>query len=149
MNDYFMLRQISDPVAQATCACTYLNETLAKRTLRLQLAGNNEAFEDWMKLQMWLLTNYAPADPELDATLELDKIYMRRNEAVQTFINCFETLITDLEWNEPAVCATFCKKLSVNILDTVQLLQPQGYLKLFSEFKTLAQQAEDFIKINK
>ena len=139
MNDYFLLQQITDPVAQATCACTYLNETLAKRTSQLRLTRNSEAFQDWGKLQEWLLINYAPANPELDATLELDRIFMRKNELVQAFINRFETVITDLEWNEPTVCAVFKKKLSIKVLETVHLLSPSGYPQSFTQFKTLAQ----------
>ena len=82
MNDYFILWQITDLVAQAMCACTYLNETLVKRTSQLWLTGNSEAFQNWEKLQTWLLTNYASANPELDTTLELDRVTIRQNEPV-------------------------------------------------------------------
>ena len=149
MNDYFLLWQIADPVTQAMCACTYLNETLVKRTSWLWLTRNSEAFQDWGKLQEWLLMNYAPVNPELDATLELDWIVMRKSELVQAFINHFETVIADLKWNEPTVCAAFQKKLSGEVLDAAHLLSSLGYLKSFGQFKTLAQWAEDFIKINK
>ena len=149
MNDYFILWQITDPVAQATCACMYLNETLVKRTSWLQLTGNSKAFQNWEKLQAWLLTNYTSANPELDATLELDRVTMRQNEPIQAFINHFETVVTDLEWNEPTVCAVFQKKLSLEVLDAVHLLSPAGYPKSFGQFKSLAQWAEDFIKIGK
>ena len=63
---------------------------------------------------------------------------MRKNELVQTFINHFETVITNLKWNEPTVCATFRKKLFSEVLDTTHLLSPLGYPQSFDQFKTLA-----------
>ncbi|MCJ1254169.1 hypothetical protein MMC24_001983, partial [Lignoscripta atroalba] len=147
VDDYFTLRRIFDPKAQATVACSYLGDTLRRRTQRLRLAGDVEPFSTWPKLQSWLLANYGLPDAGLEADLAMDKVQMRHKETVQSFINRFETIIADLEWNESAVTAAFRRKLNTDISKTIHFLRPTGWPKTFADFKQVAQQAENHIRI--
>ena len=149
MDDYFRLRQIHDPLMQATCASSYLTDTVRTRTKRLRLSGNTEPFETWINLKDWLVQNYAKPDPTLEATLEMEKIRMRWNESVQTFINRFETVCADLEWNDAAVCAAFRRKLTNDISEACHMLRPEGWPTTFAEFRSLAQRAENHLSIGK
>lgn len=114
----------------------------------MRLSGQRGIFEDWETLQSWLLENYLVGDVKLDAELKMDRIRMRWNESVQDFINRFETLVTDLSWNDAAVCYAFRKKLTPEVLDRVH--QASAELPdTFASFKRAAQQAESHIKIGK
>ena len=149
MDDHFHLRNISEPYTQATCARSYFNYKLRARVQRLRLAGLTQPFSDWTRLQAWLLENYGPTDTRLDADLAMDKLVMKYKESVQEFVNRFETVIADLDWNEPAVCAAFRKRLNRDIVDTVHLLHPQGWPTTFASWKRLTQEAENHLKIGK
>ena len=149
VEDYFSLRRITDPNAQATVACSYLGETIRRRTQRLRLSGDLEPFSSWERLQSWLLANYSLPDAGLEADLAMDKLQMKPRETIQSFINRFETIIADLEWNEPAVTAAFRRKLNTDISETVHFLRPAGWPRTFADFKQVAQQAENHIRIGK
>ena len=149
MDDYFRLRQIHDPFTQATCASSYLTDTVRTRTKRLRLSGNTEPFENWTSLTNWLIHNYARPDPTLAATIEMERIRMKWNESIQTFINRFETLCADLEWNDAAVCAAFQRKLTNEISEACHLLRPEGWPTTFADFRALAQRAENHLTIGK
>ena len=77
-------------------------------------------------MQVWLLNNYAPLDPELEATLAMTHIFIEIWEPVQTFLNRFETIITDLTWNDVVIVAALCTKLTLKISETIYLLWLQG-----------------------
>ena len=100
-------------------------------------------------MQAWLLDNYAPPDPELEATLALTCIVMEPRESVQTFLNQFETIVTNLTWNDAAVVATLRTKLTAKLAETIHLLRPQGWPKTFSDFKKVAQEADNYLRIGK
>ena len=60
----------------------------------------------------------------------------------------FETITTDLSWNDSAICHAFRRKLTAKILDRVH--QSRSVLPdTFVGFKQAAQQAENHIKIGK
>ena len=149
VNDYFALRKITDLNAQATVACSYLRDTLRRRTQRLRLAEDVEPFSTWPKLQAWLLAHYSLPDAGLEADLAMDKLQMRPKEPVQSFINRFETIMADLEWNESALTAAFRRKLNNDISETIHFLQPVGWPKTLADFKQVAQQAENHLRIGK
>ena len=100
-------------------------------------------------MQVWLLDNYAPLDPELEATLAMTKVLMEPREAVQTFLNQFKTIVADLTWNDAAIVATLRTKLTPKLSETIHLLRPQGWPKTFAEFKKVTQDAENYIRISK
>ena len=81
-----------------------------------------EPFSQWTKLQAWLLNNYAPPDPELDAMLAMTQICMDAREGVQSFLNCFETIVADLSWNDSAIVATLHTKITPRISETIHML---------------------------
>ena len=148
LNDFFNLQAIEGSDIQASTACTYLGAKIKTRTQLMRLSGQRDIFENWETLQGWLLENYSVGDVKLDAELKMDRIRMRWNESVQDFINRFETLVTDLSWNDAAVCHAFRKKLTPEILDRVH--QASAELPdTFASFKRAVQQAESHIKIGK
>ena len=148
MNDFFNLQVIEGPAIQASTACTYLGQKIRTRTQLMRLQGQRETFEDWERLQVWLLENYSVGDVQLDAELKMERIRMRWNESVQDFINRFETLATDLTWNDAAICHAFRRKLSAEILERIH--QSRSELPdTFTAFKKAAQAAESHIKIGK
>ena len=149
MDDYFSMQHIADLAAQATCALSYFNDAVKRRTQRLRLTGDIEPFTSWPRLQTWLKENYGPPDTRLEANLAMDRCQMKSREPIQEFINRFETIIADLDWNEPAVCASFRKKLSRDIVDTVHMLHPGGWPETFATFKRYAQEADNHLRIGK
>ncbi|MCJ1484222.1 hypothetical protein MMC06_004390 [Schaereria dolodes] len=149
VDDFFRIRQVVDPTVQATVACSYLGDVIRRRTQRLRLAEDTEPFETWHNLKVWLLKNYGPPDASLDAELAMDKLEMKAGDKIQTFINQFETIVADLTWNDPAVCAAFRRKITGEISSTIHLLRPHGWPKSFSEFKDVAQEAENHLRIKK
>ena len=50
---------------------------LKTRTLLLRLQEKREIFEDWNKLQEWLLEGYSVEDVGLDAELKMERVRMR------------------------------------------------------------------------
>ena len=65
------------------------------------------------------------------------------------FIYRFETIVTNLKWNESAICSTFKKKLNKDIFDTVHLLHSKDWSKTFAVFKALTYNAESHLRIKK
>ena len=149
VNDYFTLQKITDLSAQAAVTCSYLGDTLHWHTQRLRLTEDVEPFSTWLKLQSWLLANYSLPDADLKADLAMNKLQMRHKETVQSFINWFETIIAELKWNESAVTAAFRRKLNNEITEMIHFLQSAGWPKTFTEFKQVAQQAENHLHISK
>ena len=74
---------------------------------------------------------------------------MKTKKRVHEFIIKFETIVTNLNWNESTVCSTFRKKLNKNILDTIHLLHSKDWSETFVAFKSLAQDAENYLRIEK
>ena len=70
-------------------------------------------------------------------------------EPVQTFLNRFETIVMDLTWNDVAIMVTLRTKLTPKISETIYLLRPQGWPKTFADFKKVAQEAENYLRISK
>ena len=115
----------------------------------MRITGQAEFFETWQSTKDWLLDNYSSGDAELDADLRMDRLTMRYNEGVQSFINRFETVLSDLSWNDPAICSAFRKKITVEILAKVQASHFNGLPQTFAAFKRAAQQAESQLKLGK
>ena len=149
MNDHFHLSNISDLYTQVIFARSYFHVSLRKRTQRLRLTNLIEFFSDWTKLQTWLLKNYEFTNTRLKIDLTMNRLIMWNREAVQQFINRFESVIANLNWNEFAVCAAFRKRLNQEIVDTVHLLHSNEWLTIFAHWKKLSQEAENHLKIEK
>ena len=149
VEDYFSLHRITDLNAQATVACSYLRETIHRHTQWLQLLRDLEPFSSWEWLQFWLLTNYSLPDAGLKADLAMNKLQMKPRKTIQSFINQFKIIIADLKWNESAVTAAFRRKLNTDISETVHFLRSAGWLRTFTDFKQVVQQAENHIWIGK
>ena len=149
MNDHFHLSNISDLYTQVIFARSYFHVSLRKRTQRLRLTDFIELFSDWTKLQTWLLKNYEFTDTRLKIDLTINRLTMWNRETVQQFINRFESVIADLNWNELAVCAAFRKRLNQNIVDTIHLLHSNEWSTIFAHWKKLSQEAENHLKIEK
>ena len=79
----------------------------------------------------------------------MNRLQMKPKETIQSFINQFEIIIADLEWNEPAVTAAFRRKLNTDIFKTVHFLRSAEWLRIFTDFKQVTQQAENHIWIEK
>ena len=60
-----------------------------------------------------------------------------------------KTIIAELNWNEPAVTAAFRKKLNTDISEIIHFLQSIRWSKIFTDFKQIAQQAENHLCIDK
>ena len=149
IENFFYLQNILDSLLQATCAISYFSDILKRRTQRLKLIENTQSFSNWQNLQTWLTTNYDRQSAKLNADLIMKKIIMKTKKRIHEFIIKFETIMTNLNWNELTVCSIFRKKLSKNILDTIHLLHSKNWSETFVAFKTLAQNAENYLRIEK
>ena len=149
VNDYFNLCRITDSTAQATVACFYLSEIICQQMQCLQLTEDVESFSTWERLQTWLMINYSISDVRLETDLVMNRIQMKLKKMVQSFINQFEIIVTDLNWNEPAVTAAFWRKLNADISEMIHFLRPADWSKTFTDFKQVTQQAENHLCIGK
>ena len=70
-------------------------------------------------------------------------------EAIQTFLNHFETIVMDLMWNDAAIVAALHTKLTPKISETIHLLCPHSWPKTFADLKKVAQDAKNYIRIRK
>ena len=57
--------------------------------------------------------------------------------------------MTDLKWNESVLTAAFRRKLNNDISETIHFLQPAEWSKTLTDFKQVAQQAENHLHISK
>ena len=149
VQNFFYLQNISNSLLQITCVISYFNDILKRRIQRLRLAEDIRFFSNWQNLQLWLTINYDRQSAKLNADLAMKKIKMKEEERMHDFINKFETIVADLNWNESAICSTFKKKLNRDILDTVHLLHSKDWSKTFAVFKTLTHDAENHLRIEK
>ena len=74
---------------------------------------------------------------------------MKKDERMHDFINRFETIVTNLNWNESTIYLIFRKKPNKNIFNTVYFLHSKNWSKIFVIFKTLTQNVENHLKIEK
>ena len=74
---------------------------------------------------------------------------MKVNERMHDFINKFETIIIDLNWNKSTMCSIFRKKLNKNLFDTIHLLHSKNWSKTFATFKALTQKIESSFRKKK
>ena len=149
IQNFFYLQNISNSLLQITCVISYFNDILKRRIQRLRLAENIRFFSNWQNLQLWLTINYDRQLAKLNADLAMKKIKMKEKERVHDFINKFKTIVTNLKWNESAICSTFRKKLNRDIFDTVYLLHSKNWSKTFAVFKALTHDAESHLRIEK
>ncbi|MCJ1436055.1 hypothetical protein MMC27_005433 [Xylographa pallens] len=150
MNDFLNVNSITDLGLKAATAISYLGQTIKARTQLLRMNGHLKGvFENWELTQEWLLDNYFSLSAGLDAELKMDKLRMYKKESVQDFINRFETVLSDLTWNDSATCAMFRKKLSGEVLDDILTAHSNGWPDTFVEMKKAAQKAENHLKITK
>ena len=149
INDFLNLQDVTDTSVKAATAISYLGEAIKKRTQLLRLNGLKAIFADWQLTQDWLIENYFSQSAGLDAELRMDRLKMFHDEKIQTFINRFETVLSDLTWNDSAICAQFRKKLSAPIVQGILGNSTDGWPETFSALKTAAQQAEDMNKLLK
>ena len=88
-------------------------------------------------------------DASLKTNLKMKKLSMRRNERIQDFINRFETLLTNLIWNDFVICFNFRRKLTSEILTKIHNSHFNAWFSNFVAFKIVAQQIESHIKMRK
>ena len=100
-------------------------------------------------MQSWLLNNYTPLDSELEATLTITQVMMDPKETIQTFLNRFKTIIVDLTWNNTTVVTTLQIKLTPKLSKTIHLLRPHEWPKTFTNLKTVAQEADNYLRVSK
>ena len=149
MQNFFYLQNMSDLLLQTTCVNSYFNDILKRRTQQLRLVENTQSFSNWQSLQLWLTTNYDRQSAKLNANLVMKRIEMKSDEKMHDFINKFGTSVTNLNWNELAVCLTFRKKLNKDIFDTIHLLHSKNWSKTFATFKSLTQNVGNHFRIKK
>ena len=146
---FFYFQNVIDSLLQVTCVILYFNDILKRRTQRFQLTENSQLFLNWHDLQLWLTINYDRHSARINANLTMKRIKMKKNKKVNNFINCFETIVTNMSWNESTICSIFRKKLNKDILDTVYFLHSKNWSVIFVIFKTLTQNAENHLRIEK
>ena len=78
----------------------------------------------------------------------MKKINMRYNKRIQNFVNRFEIIVAELNWNESTICFSFKKKLISNLLNVIHLLHSREWFEIFVRFKKLAHETENHIKID-
>ena len=149
IQNFFYLQNISNSLLQITCVISYFNDILKRRIQRLRLAEDIRFFSNWQNLQLWLTINYDRQSAKLNVDLAMKKIEMKEKKRMHDFINRFETIVANLNWNESAICSTFRKKLNRDIFDTVHLLHSKDWSKTFAVFKTLTHDAESHLRIEK
>ena len=81
------------------------------------------------------MINYSMSDVRLKADLVMNRIQMKLKKVMQGFINHFETIMTDLNWNESVITAAFWRKLNADISEMIHFLRPAEWLKTFTDFK--------------
>ena len=148
VQDFFYLQNINDSTLQTIYVISYFNDTLKKRTQRLKLAENTKSFSSWINLQKWLKDNYERTSVKLNAELAIKTINMKYNKRIQNFINKFEIIVAELNWNESTICFSFKKKLTSNLLNVIHFLHSKKWFEIFVKFKKLAHETENHIKID-
>ena len=148
VQDFFYLQNINDFTLQTICVISYFNDILKKRTQRLKLAENTKSFLSWTNLQKWLKNNYEKISAKLNAELTMKKINIRYNERIQNFVNKFEIIVTELNWNKSTIYFSFKKKLISNLFNVIHFLHSKEWFENFVRFKKLAHETENHIKID-
>ena len=149
LNDFMNLQQISTTDIQASTACLYLGRTIKTRTQLLRINGHHAIFKDWSRMQEWLMDNYFTANSKVEAELKLSHLTMYSRESIQDFINHFETIMTDLAWDDTLTCFSFRSKLTPKVLDNILQSHLNGYPEDYPSMKQAAQQAENHLKLGK
>ena len=85
------------------------------------------------------MNNYFMANSKVEAELKLSWLLMYARENVQDFTNHFETIITDLAWDDVSTCFSFQSKLTPEVLDGILQSHPNGFPESYPAMKWAAQ----------
>lgn len=68
-------------------------------------------FANYALLRRWLLDHYGSANADVTAAQKMFELRQRYDQPLQDFVNDFETIMADLDWNDAALSDAFSRKL--------------------------------------
>lgn len=134
---------VHDTRERASYLYSYMKGRIKRRLTTLKINDPEDPiFGNYALLRRWLLDHYGPANADVTAAQRMHDLRQRYDQPLQDFINDFETIMADLDWNDAALSDAFSRKLTSRIIREVH----QGYFShppaSYTEWKRAAQQAE-------
>ena len=85
---------------------------------------------------------------KIGCKIKMERIRIKWNRLLQNFMNRFEIVTTDFFWNDAAICHVFRKKITTEILNSIQQGR-KNLPKTFVVFKKITQRPKYYIEIGK